>query len=253
MFRNRVLLVVTGSVVLVAALAVAGLGLHQAFAASPSGNTSSSSNSYCQLYLSTLESQLGKSQSDLVTANQQAAEAVINQMAADGKITAEQKSQLEKRVQNTGQNPCAFLGHFAKGAPRGANGKLPKGGLGALANARNDVLSKVATALGNMSASDLTSALQSGQTVQQIASSKGVALDTVKQAYLGAVQSDLATAVSNNLITSQQSSAILTRIQNSLNNNQFPLLDRPARGPHMGWHGAPIIPGSATAAPSTSA
>lgn len=199
------------------------------------------SNAYCQLYLNTVASKLGKNASDLTSANQAGMQAVLDQMAKDGKITADQKTKLEQKLKDAGQNPCALLGRLGIGHPgRGA------GGLGgALSGARTAIETKVAGAL-KISTSTLESDLKSGQTLQQIATSQKVDYATVKSAYLSAVQDQLNAAVTNKTITQEQSTAIYGKIQQAVNNNQFPLL----QGGHgmMGMRGPKGMP----SAPATS-
>src|ERR1700745_927258 len=54
---------------------------------------------YCQLYEQTLASQLGVSENKLENANSAALQAVINQMAKDGKISSKQQSLLQQALQ----------------------------------------------------------------------------------------------------------------------------------------------------------
>jgi hypothetical protein len=241
MLRKKWVLGIVGAGLLVVGMAagVAMASNFNAFAGSytPMATATTTPNAYCQLYLNTVAGKLGKQVSDLTSANQAGMQAVIDQMAKDGKITADQKTQLEQKLQNAASNPCALLGALRFG--RGAKGGGALGG--ALSTARSTVEQKVADAL-KISVSTLESDLKSGQTVQQIATSQKADYNSVKTAYLNAVQDQLNAAVGNKTITQPQSTAIFAKIQQAVNNNQFPLLER---GGH-GMKGAPATPSASS-------
>src|SRR5215831_17790831 len=100
--HKRVLLGLGIAGVFLAGLLVGGIvsGALPAFASSNAGSASGAAKTkadYCALYEQTLAKDLKISTSDLEKANADALQAVINQMASDGKITAQQKTQLEQR------------------------------------------------------------------------------------------------------------------------------------------------------------
>src|SRR5215813_11454165 len=102
-----------------------------AFAATGGPNpTSTAAGTYCQTYLNTLARDLHVTQAQLQAANKDALQTMIDQMAADGRITAAQQSRLEQRLNALSRRPCAAL---AAGWKRGGLGG--PGGLGPLGQA----------------------------------------------------------------------------------------------------------------------
>jgi len=239
---KRIVMGVVGAGLLLAGLTVGVIfgGSFQAFAAGNNlvGATTqptTSQGQYCALYEQTLAKDLGVSQSKLQSANQSALQTVLDQMQKDGKITAAQKAKLEARLAKSGSNPCAALA-----AARGHHGRPNGPAQQALMNAHTAVESAVASKLG-ISTTTLESDLASGQTIAQIAQSKGVALSDVNTVYENAVQAQLKQAVSNGTITQAQSNMLYTRIQSAVNAGHYPLLG----------HGHPA--GPAGAAPAAGA
>ncbi|MBF6591538.1 MAG: hypothetical protein IVW57_13560 [Ktedonobacterales bacterium] len=232
MFQKKWVLGIVGAALLVVGVA-GGLVMASQLNASASSYatapaTPSAADSYCQLYLSKLASQLNTTTDKIASANQAAMQAVIDQMVKDGKLTADQKAKLEQRLQNVGKNPCAFLaGRF------GGAGHFGPGGLdGALKNARGAIESAVASALKLSSASTLESDLAAGQSISAIATAQHVSISTVNSAYLNAVQTQLNQAVSSKLITQAQATTMYTKIQSEVSKGRYPLLEgRHGMGP----------------------
>lgn len=207
---------------------IASGGIPAFAAGSPSGSSpSGSGNKYCQTYLSTLASELHVTQRQLAQDNQAAIQKTLDQMQADGKITAAQKAQIEQRLQNAWQHPCALLGRALKpgrGGPGGLGGHL-----GAqLSGARQQIEAAVAPTL-KLSAATLDSDLAAGQTIAQIAKAQGVSVSAVNTAYESAVQAALKTAVANGTLTQAQSTALYGKVQQAVAAGHYPLLERPAR------------------------
>lgn len=199
------------------------------FAANSTPRQAQATNAdYCKLYEDTLAQQLGKTNAQLEAANKVAAQKVIDQMAADGKITAAQKTQLENALNQNASNPCQAIGKFIGG--HGPRGGAFGGEFGAaLKGARQDILNAVAGAL-HMQPADLQTALTGGKTVAQLASDQKVDVSAVQSAYIGAVKADLAKAVSAGQITQQQSDMALSAVQQAVNAGHYPLLDGGRRG-----------------------
>jgi hypothetical protein len=194
-------------------------------AASVSESTPSAANGYCQLYEQTLATKLNVSESQLESANSAALQAVIDQMAKDGKITSAQESKLLQMLQKYSSQPCSHLGQFAQLA-RGRNfGMLNK----ILAGARSSIEAPVASSLG-ISTQTLVSDLTAGQTIPQIAKTQNVSLSTVNQAYLGAVKGVLSQAVSKGYLTQDQSNTLYSRVTTSVNAGSYPLLGAGGQG-----------------------
>ncbi|HST87297.1 MAG TPA: hypothetical protein VLJ14_02875 [Ktedonobacterales bacterium] len=180
---------------------------------------------YCQLYEDTLAQQLGKTNAQLEAANKVAVQKVIDQLVADGKITAAQKTRLENALNQNASNPCQAIGKFIAGhGPRGGAGAGAGAFGAALTGARQDILNAVAGAL-HMPLADLQTALTGGKTVAQIASDQKVDVSAVQSAYIAAVKADLAKAVSAGQITRQQSDMALSAVQQAVNAGHYPLLD----------------------------
>src|SRR5215469_8106611 len=113
---------------------------------------------YCQLYEQTLASQLGVSETKLENANSAALQAVINQMAKDGKISSKQQSLLQQALQEYSSQPCSHINQLLNLAQRGNGGELQQ----VLAGARQSIETPVAAALG-ISTQTLNSDLAAGQ------------------------------------------------------------------------------------------
>src|SRR5215469_2843226 len=185
-------------------------GASQSLSASPAG--------YCQLYVQTLATKLGVSQSQLESDNSAALQTVITQMAKDGTITSKQERALQQALQKYGTEPCSHLGELAQLA-RGeyAGWKM------ALKEARQSIAASVAASLG-ITTQTLAADLQAGQTIPRIASARNVALSTVNSAYLGAVQKVLNQAVSNGDLTQTQANAVYSRVTSAVSAGRYPLL-----------------------------
>jgi hypothetical protein len=233
---KRIILGVAGATIFCAGI-LAGIivsGGVPAFARSTTttnvqSHSSTTPAGYCQLYEQTLASQLTVSESKLESANSAALQAVINQMAKDGKISSKQQSLLQQMVQQYSKQPCSHLTQLlqlAKGKNRSAgNAALQQ----VLAGARQSIEAPVAAALG-ISTATLNSDLAAGQTIPQIASTRHVSLSTVNKVYLGAVLTLLSQAVSKGYLTQSQSSTLYSRITTAVNSGRYPLLQGGDKG-----------------------
>jgi polyhydroxyalkanoate synthesis regulator phasin len=220
-----------GGLLLVGVLAgiIFGDNLRALAAGSPSAQaTPNSRASYCQLYIQTLASDLGVSPDKLKSANKDAAQKVIDQMASDGKITADQKTRMTERLQKYADSPCAFVDVGA--AHHGPGDRIAK----LLDPARAAAATAVAGAL-HISVDTLKSDLRAGQTIPQIAAAQKVNIGDVNSAYLNAIKTQLSSAVSAKQITQAQSDALYNRVQQAVQNGHYPLLgggdhtDQPAQ------------------------
>ena len=135
------------------------------------------------------------------------------------------------------------------------NNKLPQGGFGGGPGHRfggmmglRESAATVAKTLG-MTPAELMTALRSGQTLKQIAATKGVSTDTLVKAMVAAAEQQLATAVQNNRITQAQADTIkstLTQRMTNLLNGTLPKM-----GPGFGGPGRWGGPGATPQSPST--
>jgi hypothetical protein len=201
----------------IAAFAAKGAGSSNSVAGA-SQSPAASTAGYCQLYVQTLATKLGVTQSRLEGDNSAALQTVITQMAKDGTITSKQESALQQALQKYGNQPCSHLGELAQMA-RGeyAGWKM------ALKEARQSIAASVAASLG-ITAQTLAADLQAGQTIPQIASARHVALSTVNLAYLSAVHKVLNQAVSNGDLTQTKANAIFNRVTSAVSAGHYPLL-----------------------------
>jgi AraC-like DNA-binding protein len=230
MMRNKFLLGLVGGGILLAGLVlgavIGGGGLPAWASANAQPTPPPSQGQYCQLFMRSLASNLHVSQAQLATATQDALKTTIQQAYKDGKITQAEETKLLDRASQLGSHPCATLesafGHH--GGHAGWQGR------GQLAGARQAIVSAVAAKL-NLQPAALESDLASGQTLAQIAAAQHVSINDVNAAYLGAVQGQLKTAVSNGAITQQQSDRIYTMIQQAVANGHYPLLKGHAAHP----------------------
>jgi hypothetical protein len=231
--RKRIIMVVAGSILFLAGI-LAGViisGGIPAFASRSANNTvnvsqsqSGTATGYCQLYEQTLASNLGVSESKLESSNVAALQAVITQMAKDGKLSSQQASMLAQMVQKYGSQPCSHINQLLKLAKGGNAGALNQ----ILAGARQSVGSAVAASLG-ITAQTLQSDLAAGQTIPQIAEARHVSLSTVNKAYLTSIQGLLSQAVSKGYLTQDQSNSLYSRITAAVNAGHYPLLEGGAK------------------------
>jgi hypothetical protein len=225
---KRVVLGVGGGLLLAAGLAIGvilGPSL-QALAAGGQANaaaaTTPTAGGYCQLYEQTVSKDLGVSQQQLENANKDALQKVINQMAADGKLTQAQKSQAEQELNKYASNPCAAIEAAAQAKQASkASGSQAQ----AISGVRTVIMSAVAGAL-NTSTSALQSELSAGKTVSQIITEKNASKSAVDAAYLKAVQAQLAKAVSAGSLTQSQSDMAYSFLQQAVASGHYPLLDK---------------------------
>lgn len=111
----------------------------------------------------------------------------------------------------------------AAGRPSFGNRTGGFGGNGAGGGGNAAVTTAVATALG-ISSDTLTSDLQQGMTVAQIASAQNVPIATVNTAYLNAAKTLFDAAVTSGTFTQAQADQIYSEQQAEVGNGQYSLL-----------------------------
>ncbi|HEX8983433.1 MAG TPA: hypothetical protein VF792_11715 [Ktedonobacterales bacterium] len=225
--NNRIVLGIGGGLLLAVGLMI-GVILGPSLQALANGSHASAATAnpaadpYCQLYEQTVMHDLGVSQSQLESANKDGMQAVINKLYADKKITQAQKAQAEQQLSQYASNPCVALKTLGKhGAGAGFGGPNNTAAFGA---ARTAVVSAVASAL-HLTPATLEADLNNHQTIAQITTAQGVSKSSVDDAYLSAVKSQLATAVSKNELTQAQSDMAYSALQQAVANGRYPLLD----------------------------
>jgi uncharacterized protein YidB (DUF937 family) len=188
-------------------------------AASPSPSPSpGSGTNYCSRFSGHLASNLGKSQSQVQKAISDAINQTIDDAVKNGNLTQSQANSIKARAgSSTNGAQCAGL----RGLP-GVIGRA--GGFGpGFGGARFNELNEVAKALG-ITTAELQQDLQSGKTVQQLASAQGMDETAFRSKLASVTKADLDQQVKSGTITQNQENAILQRIQN---------------GPLPLWNGAP--------------
>ncbi|MGC9039070.1 MAG: hypothetical protein ACP5MJ_06150 [Roseiflexus sp.] len=217
----------------IAAGLVLGIAIGPLFSAAPvraqSSPTAPSGISRASLwndFLDQLAAALNIQRATLDSAIQSAGSKTIDNAVQQGTLTQAQGGALKARLQS---------GDIGVLWGRG-RGKGP--GMQALVNIRQAMLDAAAQKLG-MTRSDLLTQLQNGQTLAQIAQSKGVAEQDVINAALAAAKTQLDQAVANGSLTQAQADAVYANLQ-----QKGSLLFAPrGRGFHgRGWWGAPVTP-----------
>ena len=194
-------------VALVITASAAGLPAGLVAAASPSPKPAESPDAaraqYCQTFVNNFAAALGKKPADVQAAAQKAFGQTLDQAVKDGKLTQARADQMKQK---------AASGSLCSGMPLGrlgeqrAGGHAP-GGLGA-----GMFLGDAAKALG-MNQPDLQAALKNGQTLQQIAASKGMNEQQFRDAFSAQVKNDLDAKVKAGTVTQAQEDAILNRLK----------------------------------------
>jgi polyhydroxyalkanoate synthesis regulator phasin len=193
--------------------------------ASSSSNQSASAasaatgtNTYCTQYQQNLANELHVSVSTLQQDQKTALDATINQMVKDGKLTQSQATAIEARV--NAHQACTGkgnrVGHFITGQ--------------FLQKYRGTIENSIASGL-HLTTAQLTTQLQSGQSLSQIATTQHISATQLQTIVVNAVQSALKQAVSKGDLTQAQAntfSQLLSSHPQSLNH----ILNA-----HVGKHG----------------
>lgn len=164
---------------------------------------SSATNTYCQLYEQTLAGKLNVSTSTLEQDQAASRDAVISQAVKDGKLTQAQATAIENRI--TSHQACS-----GKHADLGVEGAILRQTL--LQN-RSTLLNQIAPGL-HLTAAQLQSDLQNGQTLSQIAKAQNVSESQLHTIVLNAVQTTLSQAQQAGKITQWQDTSFTTYLKN---------------------------------------
>ena len=169
---------------------------------------------YLDTYLDTLASELGVDRSALGPAALAAANAAIDAAVTAGDLDEARATALKERLAGL-DDPASLL---VRGFGHGPGDKGPGGhiavGIGEAADA-------AATALG-IDRAALIEALRDGTTLEELATEKGVAYDTVKQAVLDVVNAKLDDAVADEDLTQERADEILARVTDWLDDGGEP-------------------------------
>ncbi len=182
-------------------LASARSGQSTATAAS----TPATTNPYCQQYLQDLANRLHVSVSTLQSDKLASAEDVLAQLVKDGKLTQAQANQIKQRL--VSHQACTGKG-------KGLWGR------GVILQSLKQYLPGLAADVANglhMSSTDLMSQLQSGKSLSDIATAKGVSSAQLQTIVANAIQSAVDKAVSDGNLTQQQATTIIQMLQKNPN------------------------------------
>ncbi len=213
--KTLVGLLAAGVLVVLAVLAVAGFGVYNYVSAAVAptpvpgqpGPSTSLMSQYWSLFIKTFADNLGVDQGKLNSAFTAAVNATVDQALKDGKITQAQADSIKNRY-SQGLSSSNGFGIFPFGR-----------GFGKFGFRGNQLLSlsDIASALG-MNSQDLTSALQSGKSIADIAKTQNKDLATVKSTLLADVKTKLDALVTNKTITQSQADSIYQRYTGSIDN-----------------------------------
>jgi hypothetical protein len=201
-------------------------------ARTPATTTTGQPGTYCQTYLDAFAQQLGVDESALVPAAKAAADATIDQMVTDGKLTQAAATALKQRIDSANGDGCGLLAARWRQA-------LQRYGVRQLGQ---DMFQAAATTL-KLTPAQLRDDLRGGDSLKQIARDQGVAYDTLTTAIVDAAKADLDKAVAAGKISADRETAILDRISKALQDGQ--LWNRPG---HAGNGPSPVAPSGAPAA-----
>jgi hypothetical protein len=224
--RNRILLPLVGVALLVAGM-VGGIaiGSHMTAqaAAAQRYTVRAAANSplskYCATYEQALANDLHLAPGTLEQANIDALTQVLDQMVTDGQLTKTERDQLVPLLKQIGVAPCTEIDGKAIAKYLQNDPLLAQQALAAHAA----LTAAVAGAL-HMTPDALATALGNGKTVPQLATQQGIAIATVRAAYLSAAQSFLAQAVSSGLITQAQADSLNKLAAQAVAKDAYPLL-----------------------------
>jgi len=175
-------------------LGVAVLAVHGALAQGGGGDRPGDE------FIAKTAEKLGISTEALTTAMSNAQFDLIDEAVANGKLTQDEATKLKGRVNEYGPLSVLGLGHRNDGGVcRGA--KL-------VVSAAADVL--------QMDRADIVSALHSGQSLAEIAQSKGMSAEDFKAALLQSVKAKLDAKVADGTITREQADRAYTAIQGKI-------------------------------------
>ncbi|MBI3965228.1 MAG: hypothetical protein HY329_06305 [Chloroflexi bacterium] len=166
---------------------------------------------YAQVFQQKLAALLGISPQTLQGHVKQAQLQTVDQMVADGRLTAEQATQARQRIESRGGQLPFFAGRGGPGGPGGRGGHHgpgqhgPRGGAGVM-------LPAIAQRLG-VTEQELKTQLRSGTKLSDLAAQKNVSKDDLKAAVVNAAKARLDAEVAAGRLTQQQADAMLQRVQ----------------------------------------
>jgi polyhydroxyalkanoate synthesis regulator phasin len=222
---KKILMIGGGSALLLLCILFGAFFAGPLFASARGGQTSATAastptgtNPYCQQYLQDLAKRLHVSVNTLQQDKLGAAEDVLAQLVKDGKLTQNQANQIKQRMESN--KACSGNGRGLWG--RGVAIQAMKQYLPGVAN-------QIAQGL-NLTVDQLKADLQSGKSLNDIASAKGVSSTKLQTLVTNALQNAVNKAVSDGNLTQQQATNIIQMLQKNPG-----VLNRLLNG-HVGQH-----------------
>ena len=166
---------------------------------------SSTTNDYCTQFQKDFASKLGVSSDKLKSAESGAASDTIDQMVKDGKITKAQADQIKAQLGDA--TNCQFKG-------KGNGGNFGTFNMQKIQQYLVAAEAQVAKGLG-ISSADLTSQLQSGKSLHDIATAHKVSDTQLKTLLNTAIQSELKAAVSAGDVTQTQADMVTKQLSSN--------------------------------------
>lgn len=164
-------------------------------------------NTLQQLFLSKLAATLGIDQAKLQDAINNARNQAVDEAVQQGLVPADRAQQLKER-----------------GMMMFGPGGMPKGGFRKMFSPVD-----IAQLLG-MTQQELQAEFAAGKTLEQIAETKGMTLDQLKEQWLAKTKTELDNQVSQGKLTAEQAENIISKLQNTD-------LSKVGTGPKMGGAG----------------
>jgi hypothetical protein len=191
---------------------------------------------YSKVFIQKLAAALGIDQAKLEAAIKTAGNATVDEALKNQDITKDQAARMKARVASgglgiwarDGRDGAAGMGMGGRnGAPggqmnnrpnaagRGASGMMGGGMMGA--GISHIALLETAARALNLSIVQLDTELRAGKTLTEIATAQKVSLETVKNAVIGTLKTELAAAVKAGNLTQAQSDQILKNAETDAN------------------------------------
>ena len=188
--------------VMVLTLAAAGTALAQDTAQTPKSGL-------LQLFWSKLAANLGIDQSRLEQAARESGLEAVDEAARQGLISQDRADRIKECIESGNWSKMGpFMG--TRGGPKGKGpGGWPGRGGGILGCRLDDL----ASVLG-MTPEDLVGELKSGKTLEDIAKTKGLTLEQVREKLVAEAKRVLDEKVAQGQLTEQQAGKILSRLEN---------------------------------------
>jgi hypothetical protein len=197
---------ILGIVTLVAILGVAAIGA--VALAQDSSNGSNTPFNFQQKLREAMANVLGISVDEYDSAVDTATSQVLDEAVTAGVLTQDQADQVEQRAQQ-GFGPGIGGGFFGRGMDAFGRG-LGHGGF--MWGSETSLLSVAADQIG-MTVSDLTTELQSGKSIADVAADKGVDTQVIVKAFVDQLTATLNQAVTDGRITQAQADTMVQQAQ----------------------------------------